>query len=123
MIKRLMGVTLILWTVAGIAAQDFSKYIVVDQFGYRPDSRKVAVIRDPQVGFDAEESFVPGAWYAVADASTGELVFRKQITAWEGGQTDGSSGDRAWNLIFQNFPIQAATIFWTRREMCAPMSS
>ena len=38
-----------------------SPYIVVDQFGYLPDGEKIAVIRDPQTGFDASESFTPGA--------------------------------------------------------------
>jgi len=101
--RRLVVVTLILWFVSGLAAQDFSKFIVVDQFGYRPDSRKVAVIRDPQVGYDADESFTPGNWYAVADARTGELVFRKQISVWGDGKTDGSSGDRAWQFDFTEF--------------------
>ena len=90
---------LLVWAVSSIMAQDISRFIVVDQFGYRPDSRKVAVIRDPQLGFDADESFAPGSWYALVDARTGELVFRKQIESWEGGATDPSSGDRAWSLI------------------------
>ena len=53
---------LLLLAVLGcsLSAQELSKYIVVDQFGYLPDSRKVAVIRDPQAGFDAGESFSPG---------------------------------------------------------------
>ena len=37
-----------------------SPYIVVDQFGYLPDGEKIAVIRDPQTGFDAAASFTPG---------------------------------------------------------------
>jgi len=105
MIKRLVGITLCLFAVAGLMAQDISKYIVVDQFGYRPDSRKVAVIRDPQVGFDAEETFSPGGWYSVIDARTGELVFRSEISVWGGGKTDGSSGDRAWQFDFSELSI------------------
>ena len=42
---------------AGAAKPPVSKYIVVDQFGYLPDGEKVAVIRDPQTGFDAAASF------------------------------------------------------------------
>jgi len=103
MIRRLVGMTLFMMTAAGIAAQDFSKFIVLDQFGYRPDSRKVAVIRDPQVGFDADESFEPGSWYAVVDATSGEMVFTKQIEIWGDGKTDGSSGDRAWHFDFSEF--------------------
>jgi hypothetical protein len=39
------------------APQKVSKYITIDQFGYLPDSKKIAVIRDPQTGYDAAESF------------------------------------------------------------------
>lgn len=95
--------TLLLVIVAAVMAQDFSKYIVIDQFGYRPDSRKVAVIRDPQVGYDADEAFEPGSWYALVDAHSGELVFRKQIEVWGSGKTDGSSGDKAWHFDFSEF--------------------
>ena len=96
MMGRLMvsGV-LLLSTWVGLAGQEVSKFIVVDQFGYLPDSRKVAVLRDPVTGFDAEESFSPGKWYTVVNATTGERVYRAKRTLWKSGQTDGSSGDRA----------------------------
>ena len=83
-----------------MAAQEVSKYITVDQFGYLPDSRKVAVIRDPEVGFDAEESFTPGEWYCVVQAATGEKVYRARPVAWKSGAADASSGDRAWHFDF-----------------------
>ena len=35
-------------------------YIMVDQFGYRPEDAKVAVLIDPQEGFNAEDEYVPG---------------------------------------------------------------
>jgi hypothetical protein len=28
-----------------------SKYIIIDQFGYRPGDKKIAVLADPQQGF------------------------------------------------------------------------
>src|SRR6266581_978511 len=34
--------------------------IVVDQFGYLTKSKKVAVIRDPQIGYDNSARFTPG---------------------------------------------------------------
>ena len=77
-----------------------SKYIVVDQFGYLPDGEKIAVIRDPQTGFDASESFTPGATYALVNAATGARVFMAAPTAWNGGATDASSGDKAWWFTF-----------------------
>ena len=34
--------------------------IKVDQFGYHPAMQKVAVVVDPQAGFNAAETFAPG---------------------------------------------------------------
>jgi len=84
----------------GSMAQELSKYIVVDQFGYLPGSRKVAVLRDPVEGFDADESFEPGSWYAVVNATTGDTVYRAERTRWADGQTDPSSGDRVFHFEF-----------------------
>ena len=93
-------VVLCLFLSAGSAAQELSGYIVVDQFGYLPDDRKVAVLRDPEVGFDGEESFSPGPWYAVVNATSGETVYRAMPVRWADGAIDGSSGDRAHQFDF-----------------------
>jgi hypothetical protein len=74
--------------------------IVVDQFGYRLAAAKVAVIRDPQQGYDAAESFTPGSEYAVVDVATGSTVFTGSPTPWKAGATDTVSGDRAWWFDF-----------------------
>jgi endoglucanase len=87
----------------GAASPPVSKYIVVDQFGYLPDLEKVAVIRDPQTGFDSGESFAPGATYALVNASTGARAFMAAPTTWNGGATDTSSGDKAWWFTFTSF--------------------
>ena len=73
--------------------------IVVDQLGYRPTSQKVAIIRDPQTGYDANVSFTPGARYAVVNKA-GQTVKEGAPTAWNGGATDSSSGDRVWWFDF-----------------------
>jgi len=83
-------------------AQSISKYIVIDQFGYLPSSRKIAVIRDPQTGFDASESFTPGTSYALVKSTSSEHVFTGNITTWNGGATDPSSGDKAWWFDFSS---------------------
>ena len=77
-----------------------SKFIVVDQFGYRPAAEKIAVVRDPQTGFDATEAFTPGKTYALVDAVTGKQVLSAAVTAWNGGAEDASSGDKAWWFDF-----------------------
>src|SRR5258706_15204684 len=37
-----------------------SRYLVVDQFGYRPDMKKVAILVDPQQGWNAKDEYLPG---------------------------------------------------------------
>ena len=82
--------------------QTLTKHIVVDQFGYLPSSKKIAVIRDPQTGFDASESFTPGTQYALIDKSTGNAVFTAAPIAWKSGATDISSGDKVWWFDFSS---------------------
>jgi endoglucanase len=80
---------------APLPGESLSPFIVVDDFGYRPGAAKFAVIRDPETGFDAEQSFEPGATYAVVDAFSGEHEFTGPLVQWNGGAEDPSSGDRA----------------------------
>lgn len=81
-------------------------FIVVDQFGYLPDAQKVAVIRDPQAGFDAADSYGPGATFEVVNDDTDAVVFSGPITEWNNGATDNNanlgSGDRAWWFDFSS---------------------
>jgi hypothetical protein len=77
-------------------------FIVVDQFGYRTTSKKVAVIRAPQTGYDSAVSFTPGTRYSVVDKATGNTVKQGAPTAWNGGATDTSSGDKAWWFDFSD---------------------
>src|SRR5262249_4577048 len=76
--------------------------IVVDQFGYLRKASKIAVIRDPQLGYDNAVHFTPGKTYAVIDRSTGNIVKQGAPTAWNGGATDLVSGDKAWWFDFSD---------------------
>jgi len=75
-------------------------HLVVDQFGYRTGSEKIAVIRNPKSGFDASSSFLPGATYSLVNVATGARVYSTAPSAWNGGAVDGSSGDQAWWFDF-----------------------
>ena len=86
-----------------IYSQNLTDYIVVDQFGYRPVSDKIAVIRDPQTGFDASASFTPGASYALVNSSNDQQVFTAAPVVWNNGAEDTSSGDKAWWFDFSNY--------------------
>jgi endoglucanase len=85
------------------SGQSGSPFIIVDQFGYLPDAPKVAVIKDPRVGFDSVNSFTPGRSYALVDAVTGEKVFTGTPVSWMNGMTDPSSGDMAWHFDFSGY--------------------
>ena len=53
----------------------FTLRIAVDQFGYLPDMPKVAVISDPQIGFNAGESYTPGSTLEVRTWGSNTVVF------------------------------------------------
>ncbi len=83
-------------------AEAVSEFIVVDQFGYLPESEKIAVLRDPQTGFDSAKSYTPPASYSLVDATTGTSVLDAAPTAWNAGGTDADSGDKAWWFDFSS---------------------
>lgn len=79
-----------------------SPFIRLDQFGYRPDSKKVAVIADPINGFNAGESFTPGDTYQVRRVSDSQSVFSGTPVAWNNGATHAQSGDKGWWFDFSS---------------------
>ncbi|HTP38109.1 MAG TPA: glycoside hydrolase family 9 protein [Steroidobacteraceae bacterium] len=76
------------------------KHILVDQFGYRPNDPKVAVVRNPKSGFDASDTITPGTAWEVRKAADGSTVFSGTLTQWNGGATEASSGDQGWWFDF-----------------------
>ena len=78
----------------------FVANILVDQFGYRPHDPKVAVIRNPQMGYDSAQKFAPGETYQVRRASDGAVVFSGALTPWNHGAVEASSGDNGWWFDF-----------------------
>ena len=76
------------------------KYIMIDQFGYRPNDPKIAVIVDPQIGFNAQDSFEPGLIYEVRTWNDDQVVFSDSIQQWNKGAIDFTSGDKGWWFDF-----------------------
>lgn len=74
--------------------------IVVDQFGYRPEDDKVAVLRQPVTGYDAARDYTPGSRIEVVESESGQVVHSATATAWHEGAVDAASGDRAWWFDF-----------------------
>jgi len=83
-----------------VVGQTPSQFIHVDQFGYLPGAEKVAVLSDPQVGFNAALSYTPPATLEVRSLSSGQVVFTGLPVIWNDGNTHNYSGDRGWWFDF-----------------------
>lgn len=80
---------------------EITTLIVIDQFGYLPNATKVAVLRDPQIGYDSDESYQPSQEISLVD-SNDDVVFTATATQWNNGNTDASSGDKVWWFDFSS---------------------
>ena len=87
----------ILFTSVAVAQDVF---ITVDQFGYRPSAKKIAVLRSPERGYDASLSYTPGTTMEVVDSATLEVVFSGTPVAFQEGAIDTASGDKIWWFDF-----------------------
>ncbi len=74
--------------------------ILVDQFGYLPSARKVAVLVDPGRGPTEDLAYTPGAELQVVDVDSGQAVFAGAPEPWNDGAEDPQSGDRGWRFDF-----------------------
>lgn len=101
-----------------------TRHILVDQFGYRPEDPKVAVIRSPQVGYDAGDPFQPGPRYEVRRVDDGKVVLDGTPVAWNGGAVEASSGDRGWWFDFSRLAVEGRyqVVDVERGEASAPFS-
>jgi hypothetical protein len=84
----------------GAALPQFDAHLLVDQFGYRPGDPKVAVIRNPQIGYDSAAKFSPGTDYQVRRSSDGSVAFAGTPVPWQRGAVEASSGDNGWWFDF-----------------------
>lgn len=87
---------------SGSSSATISAFVVVDQFGYLPSAKKIAVIRDPQTGYDANLTFTPGNSYQLINLQTNEVVLSGTATAWNSGATYALAGDKAWWFDFSS---------------------
>ncbi|HVU24930.1 MAG TPA: glycoside hydrolase family 9 protein [Opitutus sp.] len=75
-------------------------HIHVDQFGYLPNEDKIAVLSDPQAGFNARDHFKPGRQLELRRATDDSVVLQDAPVPFDAGQTDALSGDRGWWFDF-----------------------
>jgi endoglucanase len=102
MISKLMTLVMALSFTALAIAQEECRSIIIDQFGYLPDSKKIAAIKNPQIGFDSAENFMPGKVYALVNTENGEKVYETEVSIWKNGAVDPSSGDQVWHFDFSS---------------------
>jgi len=76
--------------------------IAIDQFGYMPGMKKVAVISDPQAGFNENESYAPGDRLEVRRWGDNKAVFTAAPTSWNNGAVHDQSGDKVWWFDFSS---------------------
>ncbi len=76
--------------------------IRVDQFGYRPGDTKVAVIADPEVGFDAAIDIEVGDTIEVRRVDDDRVVYSGAPEPWGDGEVHEQSGDRGWWFDFSS---------------------
>ena len=74
--------------------------IKVNQFGYRPNDNKVAVLSDPQFGFNASESYTPGSTLELKRKIDNVVVYSSAPVVWNNGNIHDQSGDKVWWFDF-----------------------
>ena len=84
----------------GIVRDD--EQIMVDQFGFRPQSEKIVIFASPQQGQNAGTKYTPPATATVRrepgvkGAGSGATVLTVDLQPWGDGKTDKTSGDKVW---------------------------
>ena len=82
--------------------------ITIDQFGWLPQARKVAILADPVKGQNAGQSYRPGKSFEIRRAADGTVAFRGATTPWNSGAVSELAGDRVWFADFSGLHTPGA---------------
>ncbi len=105
--KKVLSILTLFSALFAEAAPNFvTERIHINQFGYLPGIDKIAVISDPQIGYNSTESYTPGTSLQVRDWTTDEVVFEANIEVWNNGATHDQSGDRIWWFDFSSLTAE-----------------
>lgn len=74
--------------------------IIIDQFGWRPDDKKIAVFANPIKGLNSCITYIPGDTFYVKRLDDNVTVFKGLTTSWKNKAVDPISGDQVWNGDF-----------------------
>ena len=83
--------------------QQISPFIHIDQFGYSTNSEKVAVISNPEIGYNSNENYEAGTTFELRDAITDAMVYSNAPEIWNNGAIHEFSGDKGWWFDFSSF--------------------
>lgn len=89
--KNVISVFFALTITFALIAQppSFTEFIRIDQFGYFPTAKKVAVITNPKIGFNSNKVFnasTAANSYEVRKWDTDEVVFTGTLQSWRNGE-------------------------------------
>lgn len=104
---RILLLSCLLLRIIFLPAQT-STFIHVDQFGYWPDAEKVAVLSDPQIGFNAADIYTPANALEVRNALNDEVVMMASPISFNNGELDVTSGDRGWWVDFSDLTTEGS---------------
>jgi len=76
--------------------------ITLDQFGWLPQSRKVAVLADPVRGQNSGAAYRPGPAFQVVRQADGAVAFLGNLKSWNAGKVSELAGDRVWHADFSD---------------------
>lgn len=80
-------------------------HIRVDAFGYRPRATKIAIVRQPVVGYDAPAAYPTPTLLELRRASDQVVVLSGAAAAWNAGATHAASGDKVWWFDFSSVQV------------------
>ena len=75
-------------------------FIKVDHFGYKPNSKKIAILSNPITGYNNSSSYTAGSTIELREAYTHQTVFTGSPVVWDNGNTHIPSGDQVWHFDF-----------------------
>jgi endoglucanase len=88
--------------VARADGEAVTPQITIDQFGWLPRSRKVAILAEPVRGQNASVAYRPGPVFEVRRQADGTVVHRGNLKPWNGGKVSDLAGDRVWYADFSD---------------------
>jgi len=105
MTKFTSVIIFILLFLNNLQGQQISPFIHIDQFGYTTNADKVAVLSDPQTGYNGSGIYNPSSTLELRDATNDNVVFSGSPSIWNSGATHTQSGDKGWWFDFSSYSI------------------